>query len=203
MMKKVLFVAILSMASLFLSAQHVEFGLKTGLNIANLKDKNGNPNDYYHTKLGVYGGVFTHVHITNRWAVQPEIVFSQQGTKFGNGSLPETDRTLNYLNLPVLVQYMTTSGFRLQAGPQIGFLLSARDEFQGIKTNVKEDIKSTEFAMVFGAGYLTKFGLGFDARLNAGLTDIRKSSSLPTPKYRNDVVQLGIFYQFRPASKKS
>lgn len=81
MMKKVLFVAILSMASLFLSAQHVEFGLKTGLNIANLKDKNGNPNDYYHTKLGVYGGVFTHVHITNRWAVQPEIVFSLTGHK--------------------------------------------------------------------------------------------------------------------------
>ena len=202
-MKKLLFVAALLSGSLFLKAQHVEFGLKAGMNIANLKDKNGDPNDYYHTKLGVYGGGLAHIHLNKNWAVQPEVVFSVQGTKYGNGSDPETVRTLNYINLPVLVQYMTASGFRLEAGPQIGFLVGAKDEYKGVKTDVKNYVRSTEFAMVFGLGYLTKVGFGVDARVNVGLSDISKGATLPSPSYRNDVVQIGIFYQFRPMGKKS
>ena len=108
----------ISFLSLFLiltaKAQEVHFGLKGGLNIAQLHfDDNQISSD---SKIGLHLGVLAHIHASKKWAVQPELLYSLEGAqKVGNSA---TNYNLNYLNVPVLLQYMFDNGFRLEGGPQ-------------------------------------------------------------------------------------
>jgi len=100
---------------------HVNLGIKGGVNIYNIH----NDND---TKYDIRAGY-------NFWLTRPytfrqsicqfslKLYILPQGAKNG-----DTKYNLNYVNVPVLFQYMFDNGFRLQAGPQVGFLVSAKIE---------------------------------------------------------------------------
>ena len=185
-MKTFFFVAgLFLVAALPINAQHAQFGLKAGVNVASLDVDDGND---IGSKAGLYIGGLAHIHVTTHFAVQPEIVFSMQGGE--EGSLKAK---YNYINVPVLLQYMTNNGFRLQTGPQVGFLVSAENESGNVEVDVKDQLNTVDFAWSFGASYITKSGFGVDARFNLGLSDINESSP---PKVHNRVWQFGAFYQF-------
>jgi hypothetical protein len=170
----------------------VEFGLKGGLNFANL---NAEVNDNSKTRTSFHAGLLAHFHINKTWAIQPELVFSGQGAKYDGDATTK----LGYLNIPVNVQYMFDNGFRLQTGPQLGFLLNAKSDIGNTETDIKDNLKPTDIAWSFGVGYITPGGFGVDARYNLGLTDISETDN----SIKNNVFQLGIFYQFRKVATKS
>ena len=192
-MKKLFVLASLVICVIAAKAQagKAQFGVKGGLNLANLQS----PNTDYDSKSGLHAGLLAHVHVTNHFAVQPELYYSNQGTEYRNAN--QIFRTnLSYLNLPVLAQYMVGTGFRLQTGPQLGFLLDAKSRVKDsdTKTDVEDNFKSTDFSWAFGASYLTNSGFGVDARYNLGLSNINEASS---PNVKNRVFQVGAFYQFK------
>ena len=85
---------------------------------------------------------------------------------------------------------MFDNGFRLQAGPQLGFLVSAEN---------KNDLNPIELGISYGASYVVpSTGFGIDLRYNIGLTNINKSGDL---KSTNRGLQLGVFYIFGHNSK--
>jgi hypothetical protein len=170
----------------------VEFGLKGGLNFADLNYESKMDSK---TRTSVHAGLLAHFHLNKNWAIQPELMFSGQGAKY------DGDRTLKlgYLNIPVLAQYMFDNGFRLQTGPQLGFLLNAKSEVGDLEANVKEDLNTTDVSWSFGVGYITPSGFGVDARYNLGLTNISEDDN----SVKNNVFQLGIFYQFRKVPTKN
>lgn len=168
------------------SAQNTQFGIKGGINIASIDVEGGNDID---SKVAGHLGVLAHIHVTRHFAVQPEMVFSMQGGKEGNLTAKQ-----NFINIPVLLQYMTGSGFRLQTGPQLGFLVSAENEVGDHEVNVKDQLNTMDLSWSFGAGYLTRSGFGVDARYNHGLTNTNEAE---TPVAKQRVWQLGVFYQFR------
>jgi hypothetical protein len=88
---------------------------------------------------------------------------------------------------------MFDNGFRLETGPQLGFLASAKSDVGNMETDVKDDYTSADVAWSFGIGFLSEGGFGVDARYNLGLTDISKDEA----GIKNNVFQVGIFYQFR------
>lgn len=187
-MKKFL---ISAMAMLFAVAvvqgQHTQFGLKAGLNSSSVSKSGGDDIDYG-SELGFHVGGLAHIHLTDHFAVQPELVFSSQGGEKGNADLD-----LSYVNFPVLLQYMTNSGFRLQTGPQVGFLVSAKQDIGSLETDVDNYFSTVDFSWSFGASYLFPGGFGIDARYNHGINNISDDNSF---EYRNRVLQLGVFYQF-------
>ena len=174
----VLFVSIVS-------AQETHFGLKAGVNIASA---NVSPGSDYDSKAGLHVGGLAHIHLSKNFALQPEVVYSMQG-----GKVDDTKLKLNYINIPLLVQYMTDNGFRLQTGPQLGLLLSAKTEVGDVEVDRKDNFTSTDFSWAFGAGYLFPEGFGLDARYNLGISDVWDGSSA---KIKNSVFQFGVFYQF-------
>ncbi len=87
---------------------------------------------------------------------------------------------------------MFDDGFRLEAGPQIGFLVNAKIKSGSNEADVKSSFKSVDFSFPIGIGYLTKSGLGFDGRWVPGFSDIQKTGVSTA----NNVFQLGLFYQF-------
>jgi len=171
-----------------LSAQNVNIGVKGGLNVYNVSNSSE-----YNAKAGVHLGLLGHIHLPNtaKWALQPEIMYSTQGARIGDS---DNRLNLDYLNVPVLLQYMFDNGFRLQAGPQLGFLVGANRVTGGNKVDVKDDFKAIDLGLSFGASYVhPPSGFGIDARYNLGLTDINARDN---NEYRNNGFQLGVFYLF-------
>jgi hypothetical protein len=190
-MKKILFVALMTTLTYALQAQlNADFGIKGGLNIANLKIENSSTPD---AKLAPHFGVLCHLHFANNWAIQPEVVYSAQGAKQTISGV-EYKAKLHYINIPVLFQYMTGSGFRLQTGPQLGILASAKTKAGETETNANGVYNTFDFAWAFGASYVGNGGFGVDARYNLGLANILDDAG---PSTKNRVVQIGVFYQFR------
>ncbi len=85
---------------------------------------------------------------------------------------------------------MFDNGFRLQAGPQVGFLIRADN---------KNDYKPIDFGLSAGASYVfPPTGFGVDARYNFGLTNINKNGAVNST---NRGFQFGIFYIFKYNNK--
>jgi hypothetical protein len=187
-------------ASLFLlftaKAQQVHFGIKGGVNISNL---NYNDNTSTDSKVGLNFGVLAHIHASRTWAIQPELMYSLEGAsaKIPDGTLKIN---LNYLNVPILLQYMFHNGFRLEGGPQIGFLLNAKTK-SGDVTVDNNNFQKTSVSIPLGVGYLTSSGLGLDARYVFGLSNINANEG--GPSIQSNVFQLGLFYQLSDTKKHS
>lgn len=193
-MKKIsLFMAaVLFSAAVMAQNDRTNFGLKAGVNLAKL-----NVEDYNETemKLGMHAGVLAHIHLTPNIGLQPELVYSTQGTKDEG----DVKWLLDYVNVPVMVQYMFNNGFRIETGPQIGFLTRAKVESDGEELDIKDDLKKTDVSWGFGLNYLSTSGIGVGARYNLGLTDINEDNE--GNKITNQVFQVGLFLMFDRAHK--
>jgi hypothetical protein len=188
-MKKIsLFVFALFLGALSF-AQDARFGLKGGLNVATTTNSQGGERG---SRLGLNAGVLAHIHLDPMWAIQPEVVYSSQGAKYTvlDG---EHELALNYINIPVQVQYMFNNGFRVQTGPQVGFLATVKDKLNGAETGIfsSDDFKSVDFSWSVGLGYQGASGLGIDGRYNFGLSNINDAG---TATVHNNVFQIGLFY---------
>jgi hypothetical protein len=172
-------------------AQQTHFGIKAGVNLSSVAVED-NPD--YDSKAGLHIGGLAHIHISTHFAVQPELVFSMQG-----GETDNSKYKLNYINVPVLAQYMTSDGLRLQTGPQLGFLTSAKVKVSNVEVEVTDSRSSVDLSWVFGTSYLFPQGIGLDARYNLGLTNVIDSD---TYTEKNRCFQFGLFYQFIHGKKK-
>ena len=88
-------------------------------------------------------GVFVVRMFTEQLGLQPELLLSMQGSK-DKDDLYDYKITTNYVNIPVLVRYNITEMFSVHAGPQFGILVSAKEEFDGDKQDIKEHFKEGE-----------------------------------------------------------
>ena len=190
-MKKVIFVAAFAVAG-FVSQAQTTFGIKAGLTIANLT---GDDADGFSSKAGGYGGAFANIPVSTMFSVQPEVLFSMEGAKFDGGKL-----NLNYINIPVMLQYHS-SGFVGELGPQIGILASAKQKIDGVgDSDAKDFLKSSSFAINFGAGYKLDNGFGFGVRYSLGLSNIAKESDA---SIKTSVFSVGLSYAFGGSAKSN
>jgi hypothetical protein len=165
------------------SAQHsssprgnINLGIKAGINM--YKINSSDDNVVYEQITGFHLGLLGHIHLNSIWAVQPELVYSSQGAKSGS-----IEHKLDYINVPVLLQYMFDNGFRLQAGPQLGILVRADN---------KDDLNTIDLGVGMGISYVVpSTGFGVDARYNHGLSNINKDDAIES---FNRGFQLGVFY---------
>ena len=169
-------------------AQSVFPGIKGGLNAYTIIGDQ--PADFV-PKFSYHFGVLTHFHITEKFAIQPEAIYSAQGARYEDSDL---DIRLKYINVPVLAQYMFGNGFRLQAGPQLGILASAKTEINESKTDVKSFFQTVDVGATAGLSYVKpSTGLGFDLRYNQGFINLNDRGPYNS---LNSGIQLGIFYLF-------
>ncbi|MEO6134583.1 MAG: porin family protein [Ginsengibacter sp.] len=194
-MKKTIVLGVAVLFAFGANAQvEAHFGLKGGLNASELHSKDVKAD----TKIGFHVGGLAHIHGNSNWAFQPEVMYSLEGAKYKT-PLGTLNRNLSFINVPLLAQYMFDNGFRIEAGPQIGFLMSAKDKIDNSNPDIKGQFKSTAVSLPVGVGYLTRSGLGFDARYNFGLTDLNKDGQ----SVKGNNFQFGIFWQFSdPKIKK-
>ncbi len=192
MKKIVLLIAIFGFTAITANAQKTKFGIKGGLNSSSLKATGSGATFTSDSKIGFYAGAFASLSISQNFGVQPELLYSLLGAryKYINTNI---NRNLSYISVPVLGKY-SKDGLEIVVGPQISFLVAAKDKGTNISNDEKSQFKTTEVAGVIGAGYTTVSGFGFDARYQLGLTDILKNNSTGY-KLKNNNFQFGIHYQ--------
>ncbi|RYJ52118.1 PorT family protein [Flavobacterium petrolei] len=183
-MKKILLLAVVTVLGFTnVNAQEIKFGAKGGLNFASISGNNSAGSDMV-TSFNF--GVLSEISISDKFSFQPELMYSGQGYSFNDNTI-----ALSYLNIPLMGKYYLTKGLSIEAGPQIGYLLSAKNE----STNVKDTFKKVDFAANLGIGYKLENGLNFGARYNFGLSNINNLDN-SSSKYKNRVFQLSVGYFF-------
>jgi hypothetical protein len=186
-MKKFIVAAILVMGSVGAFAQaSIGIGIKGGLNFAKL-DGTAGAQETFKSRTGYHFGAFTLIKI-GKVGIQPEVLFSKQGSKVASPNTKDVDANFSYINIPVIVKLYTIAGINLQVGPQFGFL--SRAELGG--DDVKDSFKKSDVSLALGAGWDLPFGLKIDARYNLGLTKIQDDASANNVK--NQVIQVSVGY---------
>ncbi|MBA7471675.1 hypothetical protein ES707_06984 [subsurface metagenome] len=174
------------------------------MNIANIHGEN--VEDVWDSKIGICAGGFITCSLSDLFSIQPELLFTMKGSKAEESGMKVTMK-LNYLEIPVLVKLsIPTPGTvkpSLFVGPSLAIKLSgkAKVEYAGESEEADiEDLKSTDFGLVFGGGVDFALGQGkltVDARYTLGLTTTREPED-PDEKIdmKNGAISIMVGYSF-------
>jgi opacity protein-like surface antigen len=187
------------------SSNPVTFGVKGGMNVSSLSKTEGL--DDQKSKIGFNAGVFANIPVATSFSIQPEVLYSQYGeksdAKLGSTKISNSTK-LDYITVPVMFQYNALPNLYLEAGPEFGFMVSAKNKVKNESTgdsyttdNYKDNLNTFNFGIGLGAGYYFTPNLGITARYVAGLTDIAKNRPSGSDAIRNNVFQVGLAYKFR------
>jgi len=175
-----------------LKAQSIFFGIKAGPQYSDLI---GDPGDGI-PRLGFHFGFVMEVEIYEQFSFQSELLYSSQGSE---GFLFNEDVKLNYLNLPLMAKYYVINDFSIEAGAQVGWLLSAKTEENDETFDIAPVLNNLDTSLVFGLGYKIDNGIHFGVRYNYGLTNTGLNYQ---PIIRNSVLQFSVGYFFTPSGSK-
>ena len=182
-----------------------QFGIKAGANISSIS-KDGY--DDVKSKVGFNAGVFMNAPLSEQFSIQPEVMYSQMGAKIDRTALGNkfsSSLKLDYITVPVMFQFNATPQFYLEAGPEFGFLVSAKakNELNGnsdTQTLDKDNFNSFNMGAGLGLGFNFNKNIGINARYIAGFTDINKNGNTSINnddhKNRNNTFQVGLSYKF-------
>lgn len=147
-------------------AQDVTFGIKIGANYASVTGDNSSS---YDPVTAIIIGAMAEITLTEKFAFQPEVVFSRQGFKSD-----EFDLKLKYMNLPLIAKYYVTNKLSIEAGPQVGFRLLAIADTPLGEVDVRDNIKKIDLGLSAGLGYKLESGFNFGARYNYSFSNINQ-----------------------------
>lgn len=187
-MKKSTYIAVLLFVffgSFNAHAQLLRFGLKAGPNFADL-DGEGLYNTK--TKTGFHFGALLQIKAGSNFFIQPEVLYSTQGSKgkIKPSDLKDENINYDYVTVPVVLKYYILSDFlSLEAGPQFAFLVN-----DDKKLNL-DDPTSFDFGVVGGLGADITKHIFLQGRYVVGLTEISSDADV-----KNRVIQFSVGYKF-------
>jgi hypothetical protein len=190
MKTKILALPIALLISQLMMAQF-HLGVKAGANITKVDGKSFKEEFEYGYNLGG----FAEIGLGKKFSFQPEVLFNQYTSSLDSNyksiyeNVIASDQgkvKLNYLTIPLLLDYKFLGPIHLQAGPQFGILMSQDKNFL---ENGKDAFKTGDFSMV--AGVQVKLAqLRITGRYLIGLNNINDIDN--QDKWKNQVVQLSV-----------
>ncbi|WP_375239230.1 porin family protein [Aurantibacter sp.] len=156
MKKSLLIIALLFGVSITFAQDNV-YGVRAGFNVTNLDFRPDLPPSGVENahRNGFAIGFLAEYGISEKFSIAPEIQFSAEGAK-------DKEFRLDYLQMPILLNYKITRKIALGVGPQ--FSLKAHDYEDGFKNVV--------YSGIAGLTYMITDEIFVDARFSYGLTDV-------------------------------
>ena len=125
-MKKLTFTLLLTLlvsASLF---AQVSVGVKAGGAFSSHTSEGIGLGEGEFMKPTYLGGLFVSVPLTDKFSLQPEVLYTNKGDQSSSGDLRYN---LHYINLPIMLRYHVLDKLTIELGPEFGYLLSAGTNF--------------------------------------------------------------------------
>jgi hypothetical protein len=174
----------------------LKFGLKAGANITKVDGKSFKDEFRY----GYHAGGFVEIGLGGKLSIQPEVLFNQYQTRVDSSFKnvyenalnfsDNRDIKLNYLSVPVLLNYKLANILSLQAGPQFGILI---DQGKTLLNNGKDAFSKGDFSVVGGAQInISKIRLS--GRYVVGLNNINDIDDQNDWKNQGFQVSLGLAF---------
>lgn len=168
------------------------FGIKGGANISKIDGRSFKDEFRY----GYYLGGFVEIGLGGKLGIQPEVLYNQYQTKTDSNfnhiyqnvfnSAANGNIKLNYLSIPLMLNYKLGNILTLQAGPQFGVLI---DQNKNLLENGKEAFKNGDFSMAGGVSIkITK--LRIHGRYVVGLSNINDIDN--QDKWKSQAFQVGV-----------
>lgn len=215
MKKLLLFAAVTVIGFSAAQSQEIRLGAKAGVNFASI---GGDETSELDGRTSFHIGGLVEIPISEKFAIQPELLYSSLGAKvegsetyMGETFSFEEKAKLDYITVPVMAKYYVMDGLSLEAGPQIGILVSAKNEYtykgggedESGEDDMKDSTNSLDFGLGLGAAYRLNNGVFFSARYVLGLSNILDYKDnefdygdLGSFKRHNNVIQLSAGFSF-------
>ncbi|MET0637379.1 MAG: porin family protein [Chitinophagaceae bacterium] len=155
----------------------VSFGPRVGLNISRTNFSSDEFSTSYRPDF--YAGGFVSYSVTEKFSLRGELFYSREGGKevrLNDGASGKL--MMSYVQLPVLARFHFNGNIFAEAGPQLGYLVSAKEEFDGEHLDIMEFYKRSDFRFPVGVGYeFTGWGLkgvGVEFRYSFSFSAINK-----------------------------
>lgn len=213
-MRKQVFISVLLLLMLpKVHAQDVYFGPKVGVNVTHFFYSGTDAEflkDMSKLKLASHFGGFAEIVFDDYFSLQPELLFSIKGARYRNSADEDfkSAYVLKYLSLPVVGKYYVTKEISIEFGPQVAYLLSAKnietsDDFvsnlgqEAASVDISDKMQALDFGVTAGVGYLTKSGLYFSARYNFGILNAHKTLADENTIMHNGAIQVSVGFSLQ------
>lgn len=157
-------------------AQSVQFGIKAGANYANVTGSKINTNAI----INYHAGIVAKIGLTKGLSFQPELLYTTQGASYET-ALADYKNELGYIVIPAMLQIHLSKSITLDMGPQVGFLLNEKNNFDVQKSNTFDASANA------GLGLKITNSIFAQARYCVGLAELKPNSEI-----KNNVVQLSL-----------
>ncbi|WP_417874952.1 porin family protein [Xanthomarina gelatinilytica] len=186
----------------------IQLGVKGGVNSTKIT---GDDIDDVKSRTSFNVGLLAEIPITERFSLQPEVMYSGQGfdvKEIDQDNIFDTNENieyqLDYIQVPVLLKAYLVKGLSIEAGPQFGFKIHEELDFQpnndGGDIEINEDdsyVKDFDTGLVLGTAYKFDNGFFVNGRYNMGLTNIFEDNTIfENVDAKNAVWQFGIGFMF-------
>ena len=153
-----------------------EYGVMVAPGFSNIV----NGGDSWSGTLGFQIGLESQVYKMNEnSSFYAGVLFSLQGASYDEGYEYSSGKvTLGYISIPLLYNYKTDFGLYGEAGIQPGFLVSAKDKYNGTSEDYKDFINSFDLGIPVGVGLWIKDKISVGARAVFGLSKINNSDAV-------------------------
>jgi Outer membrane protein beta-barrel domain len=193
-----------------MSAAQVHVGVQGGIafwTLSNLRNAIdfGGPVEI-NARTGVVLGSFVSFGINDRVAVQAEVLFVERGASATDGT-NELKIKLGYIDIPILARFRPTGNkpFYVLVGSSVNFNVSAKtvDVVPAeAEEDIKDDIKTAEFALVFGAGVSIRRCF-VEGRYMAGLRNVSDDPAIALAvRNRGVAILVGARFWFGPPARR-
>ena len=141
-------------------------------------------------------GVYFPIGFGHRFELQPEFLFSAQGSTQEVSEAGRQTLRLYYAQAPMNVKFFLTPSVNMLGGLQLGYLANASAlEEGGSPVDVTEDFNRMDVGIVLGLGLGTPSGWDFSLRYTSGMTNALKNDDVLFPS--NRVFSLSIGHRIR------
>ena len=171
-------IIILSSSGVFAQKKNrSSFGLKSGINFSSLRlDGTGAGAWETKWKTGLVAGGFVNIQISNRFAIQPEFLYSSMGGHLVSAGVGTDRYRLNYFSIPILAKIKICNHLSGVVGPQVDILIQAKKYTDAGYYKVTDNFEDHDFLVSGGLEYWPLKFLSFTGRYMYGLSDIDPGS---------------------------
>ena len=169
-------------------------GVKGGANIIKVDGRSFKDEFRY----GYHIGGFMELGLSKDFSINPEVLFNQYSTTvdsnfnhiYQNVFNPayQSHVKLNYLSIPIILNYKLIGPISLQAGPQFGILI---DKNKTLLQNGASAFKNGDFSLLAGA-QVKLGGIRVNGRYVIGLSNINDIDNQDKWKYSGFQLSLGL-----------